>query len=101
MALCHYGRQVRKQWKAALQAHSAADVTLSKERKARKRLQIEQVELQNRVAALQKMEREVKKWEDRKPVINHYMKAFPEMTKYVSPDPYLSHVLTLPGTMRA
>ena len=101
MALCHYGRQVRKHWKAALQEQSATNAALSKERKARKRLQSEQVELQNRVAVLQKMEAEVKKWEDRKPVINHYMKAFPEMTKFVSPDLHLSHVLTLTGTTNA
>lgn len=94
MALCHYGRQVRKHCKAALQEQSATIVTLSKEREARKRLQSEQVELQNRVAALQRMEAQVKKWEDRKPVINRYMKAFPVMTKFVSPKPRISHVLT-------
>lgn len=101
MALCHYGRQVRKHWKAALQEQSAANATASKERKTRKRLQSEQVEMQNRVAALQKMEAKVMKWEDRKPVINHYMNAFPEMAKFVSPDSHLCEILTLPGTMSA
>jgi uncharacterized protein YlxW (UPF0749 family) len=86
MALCHYGRQVRKHWKAALKEQSAANAALSNERKARKRLQSEQFELQTRVAALQKMKAQVKKWEDRKPIINHYMKAFPEMAKFVNPN---------------
>jgi uncharacterized protein YlxW (UPF0749 family) len=94
MALCHYGRQVRKHWKAALQEQSATIATLSKERKARKRLQSEQVELQNCVAALQKVKAQVKKWEDRKPVISHYMTAFPVMAKSVSPRPRIRHVLT-------
>jgi flagellar motility protein MotE (MotC chaperone) len=53
----------------------------SKERKARRRLQSEQQELRQRMEALQKAEAQLKKWEDRKPLINHYMNGFTEMTK--------------------
>ena len=81
MALCHYGRQVRKHWKAALQKQATSEAALSKERKIRKKLQSEQAELQKKIESLQKAEAQLKKWEDRKPVINHYMNAFTEMTK--------------------
>ena len=53
----------------------------SKERKARRRLQSEQEELRQHVEALQKVEVQLKKWEDRKPFISHYMNGFAEMTK--------------------
>jgi Skp family chaperone for outer membrane proteins len=81
MALCHYGRQVRKHWKAALQKQAIADAALSKERKIRKKLQSEQAELQKKIETLQKAEAQLKKWEDRKPIISHYMDAFCEMSK--------------------
>lgn len=81
MALCHYGREIRKRWKAALHNLSTSEAAVSKERKIRKRLQLEQAKQQKKIESMQKAEAHLKKWEDRKPVINHYMNAFSEMTK--------------------
>lgn len=81
MALCNYSRGVRNHWKAAQRKLSASEAALSKERKTRKRQQSEQAELQKKVEVLQKAEAQLKKWEDRKPVINHYMNAFTEIAK--------------------
>lgn len=81
MALCDYGREVRKHWNIAMQKGYSAEAALTEERKIRKRLQSEQTVLQEKVETLQKMEAQVRKWEDRTPVISHYMNAFTEMTK--------------------
>lgn len=81
MALCHFGKKARKHWKAAHEKHLATEAALAKERKTRKQLQSEQVEMQDKVHALKKVEARLKNWEERKPMINHYMNAFCEVTK--------------------
>ena len=81
MALCHYGREVRKHWELAVQKQSAMEAAYSKERKSRRRLESEQAALRSEVESLRTVEARMKKWEARKPAINHYMNAFTEMTK--------------------
>ena len=81
MALCHYARQARKHWKGAERRHSAAEASNSKERKQRRQIQSEVLELKTRVETLQKAEAELQKWESRKDVINHYLGIVGHMAK--------------------
>lgn len=70
MALCHYSLQVRKYWKSAVQKQSAMETAYSKERKQRRQLQSELQELKQRIETLEKAEARLKKWEERRPVID-------------------------------
>ena len=92
MALSHYARQARKHWKTALQKQATMETACSNERKARRQVQTELLELNNRIERLEKSEAQLKKWEARKPAINHYMSVVGEMAKYdtshISSEPY-------------
>lgn len=53
----------------------------SKERKHRRKLQCELLDLKPRVEELEKAEAKLKKWESRRAEINHYLGMFAEMSK--------------------
>lgn len=59
------------------------ETAYSKERKGRRLVQSELLEMKTRVESLEISEAKLKKWEDRKPVIEHYVKTFPRMAKLV------------------
>ena len=53
----------------------------SKERKLRKQAQLDVNDLKARLDMLENTEAKLKKWEDRKPMINHYLAAVGVMAK--------------------
>ena len=81
MALLEHARQTRKRWKDAVVDCTEAQIAQSRERKRRQSMQVELTELQNRVKDLEDSAKQLKKWEDRKPVINHYLQAVSLMAR--------------------
>ena len=53
----------------------------SKERKVRKQTQLDFNDLKARLDTLEETEAKLKKWEDRKPMINHYLAVVGVMAK--------------------
>ena len=87
---------MRKHWKNAIHKQTTMEAAYSKERKGRRQVQSELLESRNRVEALEKCEARLKKWEDRKPVLDHYLNTFSDMAKYVA---LLQHFVTLVNSM--
>ena len=77
MALARYSQKAHARWKAAEEKHLAAAHSLLRERKQRKQLQADLEDTRARAArdaaALEKERANLKKWEERMPVINSLM----------------------------
>jgi molecular chaperone GrpE (heat shock protein) len=87
MALARYSQKAHARWKAAEEKHAAAANALSRERKQRKQLQADLEDTKTRAvsdaAALEKARANLKKWEERMPVINSLMAAVTPMAESV------------------
>jgi molecular chaperone GrpE (heat shock protein) len=87
MALARYSQKAHTRWKAAEEKHAAAANALSRERKQRKQLQADLEDAKTRAvsdaAALEKARANLKKWEERMPVINSLMAAVTPMAESV------------------
>lgn len=82
MSLARYARRVTAYWKDAQHKQQALEAAHSKERKERRRVQSEVLELKAREQEFESTEAGLRKWEGRKPVINHYLAAVGEMARY-------------------
>lgn len=69
MALYNYSFHIRKRWKSAQQKQSSMEAAYSKERKERRHVENDLQEALQRVRSLERTEAQLKKWEDRKPMI--------------------------------
>jgi len=85
MNLARYAQQVTRYWKGSQHKQQAVESAYSKERKQRRQVQSELLDVKARVETLEKGESQLKKWEARKPVINHYLSVVGEMAKSVPP----------------
>jgi molecular chaperone GrpE (heat shock protein) len=99
MALARYSQKAHARWKAAEEKHAAAANALSRERKQRKQLQADLEDTKTRAvsdaAALEKARANLKKWEERMPVINSLMAAVTPMAESVRLDAFpLCHGLS-------
>jgi chromosome segregation ATPase len=87
MALARHSQKAHAHWKAAEEKHAAAAHALSRERKQRKQLHADLEDTKSRaagdVAALEKARANLKKWEERMPVINSLMAAVTPMAESV------------------
>jgi len=85
MALARYSQRAHARWKAAEDKHAAASHGLLRERKQRKQLQADLEDTKTRAAsdaeALEKARANLKKWEERMPVINSLMVAVIPMSE--------------------
>ncbi|KAK5127574.1 hypothetical protein LTR85_006914 [Meristemomyces frigidus] len=81
MNLARYALRMSGRWHSARQKQQAMEAAYSKERKQRRQIQAEVLELRTRVEELEKGETQLKKWEARKPLINHYLGAVGEMAR--------------------
>ena len=82
ISLYRYAVQVRKHWKQTQQSLSTAETALGKDHKQRCKVQAELQNLTARLQTLEVVEAKLKKWEDRKPVIHHYLGLVGKMAKY-------------------
>ena len=85
MNLARYAQQVTRYWKGSQHRQQAIEAAYSRERKQRRQVQSELLDLKARIETLEKGEAQLKKWEARKPVINHYLSVVGEMAKSVPP----------------
>jgi len=85
MALARYSQKAHARWKAAEDKHAAASHGLLRERKQREQLQADLEDTKPRAAsdalALEKARANLKKWEERMPVINSLMAAVIPMSE--------------------
>ena len=68
---------------AAKEQAQLLEAECSKERKRRRQIQADLVELKAKVANHARADAKLKDWEDRRARINHYLKLFPVIVKYV------------------
>jgi small-conductance mechanosensitive channel len=85
VALSHYAREARNHWKKAEKKLAAAEKSYAQERKARRQAQADLVQLKDRVQVLEKADLQLKNWEARKPMIEHYLGRTEAMAKSVNP----------------
>ena len=64
-----------------MQHRSTMKASYSKERKQRRQVQSEVLEAKKRIETLEKSEAKLKKWEDRKHSINHYLDLVGKMAR--------------------
>lgn len=83
MNVARYARRITGHWKTAQRNLQAVEAAYTKERKQRRQVQAEILELRARVEELEISEVRLKKWEARKPRINHYLAVFGEMARRV------------------
>lgn len=81
MALVHYGVNVRRQNKEAFRKVRTLERTFSNERRQRRELQSEVLDLRDKSNRVEETESKLKMWESRKPKIYHYLGVFGEMMK--------------------
>jgi hypothetical protein len=85
MALARYSQKAHARWKAAEDKHAVTSHGLLRERKQRKQLQADLEDTKARAAsdavALEKARANLKKWEERMPVINSLMAAVIPMSE--------------------
>lgn len=81
MALVRYARNVRNHTKDALHKAHATETAFAKERKQRRQVQAEALNLQSRLERFEKIESKLNMWESRKPKIFHYLGIFGEMMR--------------------
>ncbi|KAK6396764.1 hypothetical protein LTR65_008662 [Meristemomyces frigidus] len=81
MNLARYAQCIDKQLRKTEHKWQTMEAAYSKERKHRRQTQAEVLELRARVEDLGKGEAQLKKWELRKPLINHYLGAVGEMAR--------------------
>ena len=84
MALSHYAREAKGHWKKAEEKLSAAERSCAQEQRLRRQAQADLVQLKDRVRVLEKSDVHLKKWEARKPMIEHYLGYTEAMAKYVN-----------------
>lgn len=87
MALARYAQKVHTRWKTAEEKTEAAAHVISRERKLRKQMQVElgdgKAQANQQAAELKQLQGSLKKWEERKPIINHLMAAVKPMAECV------------------
>lgn len=87
MALARYAQNVHTRWKTAEEKRESAAQVISRERKLRKQMQVElgdiKAQANHQVAELKQLQGSLKKWEERKPIINHLMAAVKPMAECV------------------
>ncbi|KAK5163752.1 uncharacterized protein LTR77_010425 [Saxophila tyrrhenica] len=81
VALSHYARKARIHWKQAESKLYASEKAHSQERKVRRLAQANVAKLEERVQVLEQSERQLQKWEGRKPMISHYLDRMGDMAK--------------------
>lgn len=87
MALARYAQKVHTRWKTAEEKRETAAQVTSRERKLRKQLQVDlgdmKAQANHQVAKLKQLQGSLRKWEERKPIINHLMAAVKPMAECV------------------
>lgn len=83
MALAHYAKRIRVQANEAIVKQHTMESSCTKERKQRRQLQSQALDLQKRLEHLQEIELKLKMWETRKPKIYHYLGVFGQMMRSV------------------
>jgi flagellar motility protein MotE (MotC chaperone) len=73
--LARYAQRAGKHCKTAERHQQAMETAFSKERKQRRQVQQEVLDLKSRLEDLEEKEVKLQKWEARKDVINHYLKV--------------------------
>lgn len=81
MSMSRYALQVTRRWKESQAKQHAMEAAYSKERKQRRQIQAEVLDQKSRLDELEKLEAQLRKWEKRKPLINHYLGLVGEMAK--------------------
>ncbi|KAF2159197.1 hypothetical protein M409DRAFT_30337 [Zasmidium cellare ATCC 36951] len=79
--LVRYAKMVTKSWKVAEKKRHAMEHTLSKERK---QWRTQDAELNKRIADLEQKETRLNGWEQRKAMIDHYMKMVTKMSEDIA-----------------
>ncbi|KAI6879155.1 hypothetical protein KC360_g8154 [Hortaea werneckii] len=81
MNISRYAIRVTKHWKSSAAKQRAMEAAYGKERKQRRQIQNEVLDLKSKIEELEKCEAQLAKWESRKPVINHYLGIVGDMAK--------------------
>lgn len=81
MALAHYAKRIRAQINEAVAKQQTLEASCTKERKQRRQLQSQALDLQKRLEHLQEVETKLEMWETRKPKIYHYLGVFGQMMR--------------------
>lgn len=95
--MSRYAIRVTKHWKSSAAKQRAMEAAYGKERKQRRQMQNEVLDLKSKIEELEECEARLAKWESRKPVINHYLGIVGDMAKYVLPSSAIGFALTAVG----
>ncbi|KAI7337575.1 hypothetical protein KC315_g2206 [Hortaea werneckii] len=83
MNMSRYAIRVTKHWKPSAAKQRAMEAAYGKERKQRRQMQNEVLDLKSKIEELEECEARLAKWESRKPVINHYLGIVGDMAKEI------------------
>ncbi|RMY54067.1 hypothetical protein D0865_04933 [Hortaea werneckii] len=79
MNISRYAIRITKHWKSTAAKQRIMEAAYGKERKQRRQIQNEVLDLKSRIEELEKCEARLAKWESRKPIINHYLSIVGDM----------------------
>ncbi|RMZ02840.1 hypothetical protein D0862_05885 [Hortaea werneckii] len=83
MNISRYAIRITKHWKSTAAKQSVMESAYGKERKQRRHIQNEVLDLKSKIEELEKCETRLAKWESRKPIINHYLGIVGDMAKEI------------------
>ncbi|KAI7237749.1 hypothetical protein KC330_g2972 [Hortaea werneckii] len=83
MNISRYAIRITKHWKSTAAKQRVMEAAYGKERKQRRQIQNEVLDLKSKIEGLEKCEARLAKWESRKPVINHYLGIVGDMAKEI------------------
>ncbi|KAI7210170.1 hypothetical protein KC333_g8365 [Hortaea werneckii] len=83
MNISRYAIRVTKHWKSTAAKQRVMESAYGKERKQRRQIQNEVLDLKSKIEELEKCEARLAKWESRKPIINHYLGIVGDMAKEI------------------
>lgn len=97
MNISRYAIRITKHWKSTAAKQRIMEAAYGKERKQRRQIQNEVLDLKSRIEELEKCEARLAKWESRKPIINHYLGIVGDMAKYAFCSSAMRFALTVVG----
>ncbi|RMY74171.1 hypothetical protein D0864_10073 [Hortaea werneckii] len=83
MNISRYAIRITKHWKSTAAKQRKMEAAYVKERKQRRQIQNEVLDLKGKIEELEKCEARLAKWESRKPIINHYLGIVGDMAKEI------------------
>ena len=93
--MVRYSKAVTSHWRSEQRKRRILESSFSKERKDWRQ---QEADIKDRIAALEKAEAKLKKWEQRREMINHYLGLVGKMGEYVASRHLITTPLTAPGT---